>query len=117
MERIAESEPQLIYYPLYVDQGVEVTLHARAIPQLRDVELMGADGLFTRVYLAAAGEAAVGTFLSAPDVAVVGPAYVEFLATYEEILWRTAQGPLPRPSPRCGNDDLCRHRKGCRAAR
>ena len=98
MERIAESEPQLIYYPLYVDQGVEIAVHARENPQLQHVELMGADGLFTRGYLAAAGEAAVGTFLSAPDVAVVGPAYFEFLVIYEEIHGEPPRAPFHAPA-------------------
>ena len=98
MERIAESKPQLIYFPLYVDQGAEITLHARDNPQLRGVELMGADGLFTRGYLAAAGEAAVGVFLSGPDVTVVGPAYVEFLAMYEEIYGEPPRAPFHAPA-------------------
>ena len=98
MERISESEPLLIYFPLYVDQGVEVTLHARAIPELRDVELMGADGLFTRGYLAAAGEAALGTFLSGPDVTVVGLEYFEFLGRYEEIHGEPPRAPFHAPA-------------------
>jgi ABC-type branched-subunit amino acid transport system substrate-binding protein/predicted Ser/Thr protein kinase len=98
MERLADSEPQLIYFPLYVDQGVEVTLHARAIPQLRGVELMGADGLFTPVYLAAAGEAAIGAFLSGPDVTVVGLEYFEFLGRYEEIHGEPPRAPFHAPA-------------------
>ena len=50
------------------------------------------------VYLAAAGEAAVGTFLSAPDVAVAGPAYVEFLAMYEEIYGEPPRAPFHAPA-------------------
>jgi branched-chain amino acid transport system substrate-binding protein len=98
MERIAESEPQLIYFPLYVDQGVEVTLHARGIPQLRGVKLMGADGLFTPVYLAAAGDAAFGAFLSGPDVTVVGLEYFEFLGRYEEIHGEPPRAPFHAPA-------------------
>jgi ABC-type branched-subunit amino acid transport system substrate-binding protein len=98
MERIAAKEPQFIYYPLYVDNGAEITLHARANPQLRDIKLMGADGMFTRTYLAAAGKAALGTFLSGPDVTVVGPAYVEFLAMYEEIYGEPPRAPFHAPA-------------------
>jgi len=98
MERIAESEPQLVFLPLYVDWGAEITLLTRANPLLRDVALLGADGLFTRRYLAAAGEAAVGTFVSAPDIAVVGPAYVEFLARYEEVYGEPPRAPFHAPA-------------------
>ena len=98
VERIAESEPQLIYFPLYVDQGVEIVHHARAIPHLRGVELMGADGLLTRVYPAAAGEAALGTFISGPDVDVVGPAYFEFLDMYEQTRGEPPRAPFHAPA-------------------
>ena len=98
VERIAESEPQLIYYPLYVDQGVEITRHARAMPPLRGVELMGADGMLTRVFPAAAGEAAIGTFLSGPDVDVVGLAYFEFLDRYQEIHGEPPRAPFHAPA-------------------
>jgi ABC-type branched-subunit amino acid transport system substrate-binding protein len=98
MERIAESEPQIIYYPLYVDQGVEVTRHARAMPPLREVKLMGADGLLTRGYPAAAGDAALGTFVSGPDVEVVGLAYFEFLGHYEEIHGEPPRAPFHAPA-------------------
>jgi ABC-type branched-subunit amino acid transport system substrate-binding protein len=98
MERIAESEPQLIYFPLYVDQGVEITRHARAIPQLSDVELIGADGMLTRVYPAAAGEAALGTFVSGPDIDVVGLAYFEFLGQFEEVHGEPPRAPFHAPA-------------------
>ena len=98
MEHIAGSEPQLIYAPLYVDQGAEIAHHARAMPPLRGVELMGADGMLTRVYSADAGEAAIGTFLTGPDVDVVGLAYFEFLDRYEEIYGEPPRAPFHAPA-------------------
>ncbi len=98
MERIAESEPQIIYYPVYVDMGMEITRHARAMTPLRGVELVSADGMLTRAYPAAAGEAAMGTFVSGPDVDVVGPAYFEFLSHYEEIHGEPPRAPFHAPA-------------------
>jgi len=98
MERIAESEAQVIYAPLYVDQGVEIARLAREIPPLRGVHLIGADGMLTRVFPAAAGEASIGTFLSGPDVDVVGLAYFEFLDQYQELYGEPPRAPFHAPA-------------------
>ena len=48
------------------------------------VQLMGADGLFSPDFLAAAGSAALGMYLSSPDFSTFGSAYSEqFLPAYE----------------------------------
>ena len=98
MERIAESEPQVLYASLHVDQGAEIARHARAMPPLRDLVLIGGDAMFTRVFSAAAGEAALGTFLTGPDVTVVGPAYFEFLDRYQEIYGAPPTAPYHAPA-------------------
>ena len=98
MERIAESEPQVIYAPVYVDQGVEIARLIRAMPPLHSVPLIGADGMLTRVFSATAGEAAIGTFLSGPDVDVVGLAYFEFLDAYERTHGEPPRAPFHAPA-------------------
>jgi len=98
LERLAGSEPQLLYAPVYVDRGVEIASLMREIPPLREVRLLGADGMFTPRYLGAAGEAAVGTLLSAPDIEVIGPSYFEFLLAYEEAFGEPPRAPLCAPA-------------------
>ncbi len=97
LERLAASEPQLLYIPVYVERGAEIASLVREFPPLREVQLLGADGMFTPRYLAAAGEAAVGTWLSASDIEVVGPGYVEFLLVYEETFGEPPRDPLCAP--------------------
>ena len=98
LERIAESEPQVLYTSLHVEQGVELTRLARAIPPLRDVALIGADSMLTRVFPAAAGEAALGAFLTGPDADIVGQAYSEFLDRYLEIYGEPPRAPFHAPA-------------------
>ena len=98
LERIAESEPQLLYAPVYVQWGAEIAALIREIPPLREVQLLGADGIFTPRFLGSAGEAAVGTLLSAPDVEAVGPGYFEFMLVYEETFGEPPRAPLFAPA-------------------
>jgi ABC-type branched-subunit amino acid transport system substrate-binding protein len=98
LERLAGSEPQLLYTPVYVEWGAEIASLVREIPPLREVQLLGADGMFTPRYLGAAGGAAVGTLLSAPDSEVVGPGYFEFLLVYEETFGEPPRAPLCAPA-------------------
>lgn len=98
LERLAGSEPQLLYTPVYVERGAEIASLMREIPPLREVRLLGADGMFTPRYLGAAGEAAAGTLLSAPDIEVIGPGYFEFLLAYEEAFGEPPRAPLCAPA-------------------
>jgi ABC-type branched-subunit amino acid transport system substrate-binding protein/predicted Ser/Thr protein kinase len=98
LERLANSEAQLLYAPVYVERGAEIASLMREIPPLREVRLLGADGMFTPRYLGAAGEAAIGTLLSAPDIEVIGPGYFEFLLAYEEAFGEPPRAPLCAPA-------------------
>ncbi|NIV29193.1 MAG: branched-chain amino acid ABC transporter substrate-binding protein, partial [Anaerolineae bacterium] len=51
-----------------------------------------------RVYPAAAGEEALGTFVSGPDVEIVGPAYFEFLDRYLEMHGEPPRTPFHAPA-------------------
>ncbi len=91
LAHIATTSAQLIYYPLFVEAARAVTLQAREHPGLRDVRLMGTDAIFTPSFLEATGEAAVGMFLSAPDLATDSPDYEHFLRRYQE---RYGEAPI-----------------------
>ena len=81
LTRIAATGPELIYYPIFVAEGGFITRQAKEVSGLEDVILMGADGMFTPDFVEAAGDAAVGMYLSGPYVA--GAAYDEFLKKHE----------------------------------
>jgi ABC-type transport system substrate-binding protein len=76
---IATGQPELIYYPIFIAEGGFVTSQAKEIAGLEDVILAGADGMFSPDFVAAAGEAAEGMFISSPDLAFAGGKYQDFL--------------------------------------
>lgn len=80
---IAAGEPEMIYYPVFVVLGSNITLQARTVPGLEDVILSGADGILSAQFLDAAGEAALGMYLSGPDLGFENELYETFLADYE----------------------------------
>jgi branched-chain amino acid transport system substrate-binding protein len=81
---IASKGPELIFYPIFVAEGGFVTAQAREIPELANVKLMGADGIFSTDFLKAAGPAAVGMFHSSPDFSAFGDAYKTFLDEHQK---------------------------------
>jgi branched-chain amino acid transport system substrate-binding protein len=97
---VAATGPELIYFPLDFETGAHVTGIVRENPELRDIMLMGADGMFTSAYLGATGGAAPGTLLVNLDVTALDPGYPEFLRRYEE----RYGGPPPNPFHRFAYD-------------
>jgi branched-chain amino acid transport system substrate-binding protein len=83
LTRIAATEPDIIYYPIFIAAGGHITAQAQDTPGLEDVNLMGADGMFSPDYWEAAGEAAVGIYHSSPDFAAFGDLYPAFLEKHE----------------------------------
>jgi branched-chain amino acid transport system substrate-binding protein len=81
---IAAAGPEAIYYPIFIAEGGFITAQAKEVPGLENVVLMGADGLFSRDFINAAGEAAKGMYLSSPDFSAFGDAYQEFLQKYQD---------------------------------
>ncbi len=88
---IASGEPEFLYYPIFIAEGGFITAQAREIAGLEEVVLAGADGMTSPDFLAAAGEAAEGMYLSGPDLAFSGQRYEDFKVDYQEI---TGQEPF-----------------------
>jgi branched-chain amino acid transport system substrate-binding protein len=84
LARIAETKPQILYYPVSFEAGVQITRQAREVPGLENVARMGADSLFVPDFLKAVGEAALGFFWSGPDLTHMGPGYEEFVKKYRD---------------------------------
>ncbi|HYN88323.1 MAG TPA: ABC transporter substrate-binding protein, partial [Ardenticatenaceae bacterium] len=84
LTRVAAQEPELIYYPIFIQAGGFVTRQAREVEGLEEVVLMGSDGLFSPEFLNAAGDAVEGMYLSSPDFSAFQEGYEEFLAKHEE---------------------------------
>jgi branched-chain amino acid transport system substrate-binding protein len=79
---IAADAPELIYFPIFEPEGPFIAAQKCDVAGLEDTVMMGADGLLTAAFAGAAGDCAVGMYLSGPYVS--GDAYAEFVAKYEE---------------------------------
>jgi branched-chain amino acid transport system substrate-binding protein len=93
---VAATGPELLFLPLDVEMGAHVTGIVRENPELRDIVLLGADGVFTPAYLGATGGAAMGTLLVSPDITALDPRYPEYLLRYEERYGGLASNPFHR---------------------
>jgi branched-chain amino acid transport system substrate-binding protein len=78
---IAAGEPELIYFPIFMPEGAFIIRQAKQTPGLEEVQLMGADGLFSPEVIEGAAEDVEGFLVSSP--ALAGDAYIEFLDKYE----------------------------------
>jgi branched-chain amino acid transport system substrate-binding protein len=83
---IATGQPEIIYYPIFIAEGAFVTAQAQEVAGLENTILAGADGMISPDFIAAAGEAANGMFISGPDLNFSGDKYQQFLVSYKEIL-------------------------------
>lgn len=86
LENIAADSPEFLYYPIFVAEGALITQQARETAGLDDTVLAGADGMLSPDWIAAAGDAAEGAYLSGPDLDFSGDFYAdEFLPLYTEV--------------------------------
>jgi branched-chain amino acid transport system substrate-binding protein len=79
---IADTKPELLYYPLLVTAGAAVTRQARQTPGLEQVRLMGVGELFSPDFMKAAGEPAIHMLFTSPDLLGYGDRYHEFVRRY-----------------------------------
>lgn len=83
---IAATNPEFIYYPIFVKAGSLITRQAKEVPGLEDTYLMGADGMFSPDVMEGAGEAVEGLFVSSPDLSAFGADYTTtFLPKYKDL--------------------------------
>ncbi len=82
LTKIAGTQPQLLYFPIFVAEGGAIANQIRGVPGMEKVVMMGADGIFTPDFLKAGGPNTVGMFWSSPDFSSFGSAYKSFLAKY-----------------------------------
>jgi len=78
---IAAGKPQFIYFPIFQPAGPLIIQQARQNADLKDVYLMGADGLFSPDVPKGAGDFVEGFRVSSP--LVTGAAYDAFVAKYK----------------------------------
>jgi branched-chain amino acid transport system substrate-binding protein len=84
LTKISATEPEFIYYPIFIAEGGHITTQAKDVSGLEDTILSGADGMISPDFIAAAGEAAEGMYISGPDLAFENPLGQAFLQKHRE---------------------------------
>ena len=65
---VAANPPDVLYFPVFVVEGGLMAQQAKQTAGLENTTLIGSDGMLSDGFLDAAGEAAVGVYLSGPDL-------------------------------------------------
>ena len=85
---IATFKPDFLYYPIFIAEGGFITRQAKEVSGLEDTILAGSDGMISPDFVAAAGDAAEGMYISGPNLAFeneLGKHFLEaHLAKYGE---------------------------------
>jgi len=84
LTKIAATAPEFIYYPIFIAEGGHITTQAKEVSGLENTILSGADGMISPDFIAAAGEAAEGMYISGPDLAFDNPLGQAFLQKHRE---------------------------------
>jgi branched-chain amino acid transport system substrate-binding protein len=82
---IAASNPEFIYFPVFIPLGSLIAKTAKDIDGLDGVILAAADGVQSPDFLEAAGDAAEGMYVSGPDLGFGNSTYDTFLNDYQEM--------------------------------
>jgi branched-chain amino acid transport system substrate-binding protein len=83
LTRVAATNPDFFYLPIFIAAGGQIALQAKQVPGFENVQLAGADGIFSPDFLKAAGDAALGFRWSSPDFSAFTAGYSDFLAKHE----------------------------------
>jgi branched-chain amino acid transport system substrate-binding protein len=81
---IAATEPEFLYYPIFIAEGAFITTQAKEVAGLENTTLAGADGMISPDFVEAAGEAAEGMYISGPDLTFENELGQQFLADHRE---------------------------------
>jgi len=85
LTNVAESEPELLYIPVFTDEGGFLVDQSADIAGLEDVILFGSDGLFSLDFVEASGDAVEGMYLASPNFGLFAETYADMLETYLDI--------------------------------
>jgi branched-chain amino acid transport system substrate-binding protein len=84
LEKIAALKPEVLYFPVYTADGVQITKHL-ATMGLMNVALIGSDGLLSSDFISQAKNGAQGMYISGPSTLKIDPSFYEkYEARYGE---------------------------------
>jgi branched-chain amino acid transport system substrate-binding protein len=81
---IATASPDVLYYPVFIAEGGFITSQSAEVSGLENTILMGADGMQSPEFIAAAGPAGENMYLTGPDLSFGNKIYDDFLVAYAE---------------------------------
>jgi branched-chain amino acid transport system substrate-binding protein len=82
LNAVAASSAEMLFFPVYEPEGNYIVLQAAEMELVEPIALLGAEGLYFDTFIAAVGEAGVGTYLMSPTFEP-SPEYDAFVARYE----------------------------------
>jgi branched-chain amino acid transport system substrate-binding protein len=91
LNAVAASGAELLFFPVYEPEGDYIVLQAAEMEPFERIALMGAEGLYFETFIAAVGEAGVGTYLISPTF-TKSPEYDALISRYEATY---QEPPLP----------------------
>ncbi len=65
---IAVYKPDFLYYPIFIAEGGFITSQAKEVSGLEETDLAGSDGMISPDFIAAAGDASEGMYISGPNL-------------------------------------------------
>jgi len=80
---IAVDSPEFLYYPIFISEGAQITMQAGEVAGLEYTVLAGADGMYSPDFIAAAGAACEGMYVSGPNLVFENPIYEHFLEVHQ----------------------------------
>lgn len=83
---IAVTEPEALYFPIFNAEGAAIVSQVRGVEGMEDVLLVGSDGLYSSVFVEAAGPDVVGMILSSPDLGALAGDYAGMRERYVEFV-------------------------------
>ena len=85
LTNVAQSGPELLYFPIFIDEGGFIVDQAADAAGMEDVVLFSSDGVFSPKFIDAAGPNAEGMYLSASNFDLLADTYPAMLERYLEI--------------------------------
>lgn len=82
LDKAVAAGPDMIFFPVFTEAGVAITLRARETVGLEEVTLAGSDAMASLEFLERTGEAAEGLYVSSLDLAAGGERYLALLEKY-----------------------------------
>jgi branched-chain amino acid transport system substrate-binding protein len=84
LTKIATAGPEIVYYPIFIAAGAHITRQVKEVAGLEKVYLIASDVIFSPYFYKAAGESAIGMYLTYPDFSAFAFGYKDFRTKHQK---------------------------------